>query len=99
MLNYVCVLLGKDSRRSFEKYLEGKKEIEKMEGLDESDQNLISMVMLKWKKIKATYLRRQKGNLEMLRHLLILMIGKLKKKAEKSYEEVKRDCLKGFQED
>ena len=57
MISHVCALLGKNLRRIFEKYLEGKKENEKMEGFDLT---LRSIVMFKWKKIKDTYLRRYK---------------------------------------
>ena len=39
-----------------------------MEGFDEFDLTLRSMVMFKWQKIKATYLRRHKGNLIRLRN-------------------------------
>ena len=61
MLNHVCELLDKNSKRSFEKFLEEKGGDKMMEGFDESDQTLRSIVMFKWKKIKATYLRRHKG--------------------------------------
>ena len=60
MLNHVCALIKKDSKTSFEKYLEGKKENEKREGFDEFDLILRSTVILKWQKIKVTYLRRYK---------------------------------------
>ena len=47
MLNHVCTLLGKDSRRSFEKFLKGKEENEKLEGFDKFDQTLRSTLMFK----------------------------------------------------
>ena len=78
MINHVFELPGKDSRRTLEKCLGEKKENKKMEGFNESDQTLRSMVMFKQKKIKATYLRKHKGNLIGLRNLLMLLIGKLK---------------------
>lgn len=47
-----------DSKRSFEVFLEGEGGNEIMEGFNEFDLNLRSMVMFKKKKIKATYSRR-----------------------------------------
>ena len=43
-VNHVYALLGKDSKRSLEKYLEERKENEKMEGFIESNQTLKSMM-------------------------------------------------------
>lgn len=47
------MFLGIDSNKIFENILEGGNET--MEGFDESNLNLRSIVMFKWKKIKATY--------------------------------------------
>ena len=62
MINHVWAPLDKDLKRIFEKYLEENEENKMMKGFDETDQTLRSTVMFKWQKIKATYLRRYKGN-------------------------------------
>ena len=55
-------------------------------------------MMVKKQNIKDTNLRRHKGNKKDYRCLLMLLTGELKKEVNKSYEVVKCDFLKDFQE-
>lgn len=47
MVNHFLAFLDMDSKRSFEKYLEGEGGNKMLEGFDESDLTLISLVMIK----------------------------------------------------
>ena len=49
MINHVFTLLGKDSKRSLEKYLEGKED-EMLEGFNASDLTLGSTMIFKMEK-------------------------------------------------